>query len=68
MSKIIECKKCGGYIDTLYQDSEIVDCRWCGKSFDRKGARVIEKIEVPDRALIVLQRYFNKNQLKTILS
>jgi transcription elongation factor Elf1 len=68
MSKIIECKKCGGYIETLYQDKEIIECRWCGKSFNRKYAKVIKKIKFPERASTVLQKYFNKNQLKTILA
>lgn len=67
MSKIVKCKKCGGLIDTLYQDIGRIKCRWCGKSFNRKGVIVIKKIKIPENAITILQKYFRKKQLRSIL-
>ena len=67
MSKIIECKKCGGLINTLYQDKGLIQCRWCGHSFDRKHSKVIKKIKIPGRVLTILEKYFDKNQIDIIL-
>ncbi len=66
MAKIIECKKCGGLIDLTFQDARKIECRWCGKTFDRKEAKIVKKIKMPERALKILEQYFSPAEMREI--
>lgn len=66
MAKVIECKKCEGLIDLTFQSARKIDCRWCGKTFDGKEAKIVKKIKMPERALKILEQCFSPAEIREI--
>jgi len=64
--KIIECEKCGGYIE-LVSGGRRIRCPWCGRRISIRRCKEIKDFKVPEKAIEVLLNYFTKEEINEII-
>jgi len=66
--KIIECKKCGGYVElNYYRGCRMFICPWCGRKVAVRRCKKIKDFEIPEKAIEVLSNYFSKEEINQII-